>query len=296
MRTTEDSAGGARERLRVACVQLRGGREVAANIEAVTALVREAAAGGAELIVTPEQTALIELEPARIFANTYPEEDDPTLAALTALAAELGRWLVIGSIGIRVGKRKLANRSFVVDPAGTVVARYDKIHLFDVDLAGGESYRESNTVRPGDRAVMADLPWGRIGLSVCYDLRFAALYRTLAKAGARLLTVPAAFTRITGEAHWHTLVRARAIETGSFVLAPAHGGRHENGRETYGHSLIVSPWGEILAEAGIEPGVIAAEIDPAEADRVRRRIPSLHHDRPFSVVQAGGAGAVRAAS
>ena len=186
---------------------------------------------------------------------------------------------------IKVSPDKAANRSFLIDPHGEIVARYDKIHMFDVDLADGESYRESNNFRPGELAVLHDLPWGRLGLTVCYDLRFPALYRALAEAGASFLAIPSAFTRQTGEAHWHVLNRARAIENGSFVLAAAQGGKHENGRETFGHSLVVDPWGRIIAEGGTEPGVVMAEIDPAEVAAARARIPSLQHGRRFEVIE-----------
>ena len=269
-----------------ACVQLRASRDVACNIEAALGHVRTAAGNGADLIITPEQTALMELDRKVLFANTFAEEDDPALAALGALAAELGIWLIIGSLAIRVRPDKVANRQFVIDPNGRVVARYDKIHMFDVDLPGGESYRESRNNLAGSIAITTDLPWGRAGLSICYDVRFPGLYRDLARAGAIFLTIPAAFTRTTGEAHWRVLLRARAIETGSFVFAAAQGGHHENGRDTFGHSMIISPWGEILAEAGIEPGVIMAGIDPAQAADARRRIPSLGHDRSFTLRHA----------
>jgi predicted amidohydrolase len=190
-------------------------------------------------------------------------------------------WLLIGSLAIKVSDTKTANRSFLIDPKGRIAARYNKIHLFDVDLPSGETYRESNTVAGGGRAVLADLPWGKIGLTICYDLRFPQLYRALAQKGAFLLTVPSAFTETTGKAHWHVLLRARAIENGAFVIAPAQGGIHANGRATYGHSLIVAPWGEILAEAGTEPGIIVADIDPARVADARGRVPNLRHDRPF---------------
>jgi predicted amidohydrolase len=182
-----------------------------------------------------------------------------------------------------VSPEKAANRGFVIDPRGDIVARYDKIHMFDVDLANGESYRESNNYRPGELGVVTDLPWGRLGVTICYDLRFPALYRALAEAGATMLAIPSAFTKQTGEAHWHVLMRARAIENGSFVLAAAQGGQHENGRATFGHSLIVDPWGRILAEGGTEPGIIIAEIDPAEVATARSRIPSLQHGRRFEL-------------
>ena len=197
------------------------------------------------------------------------------------MAAELGIWLLIGSVAIKVSDTKTANRSVLFDPKGGIAARYDKIHMFDVDLPSGEKYRESNTVAGGDRAVTADLPWGRVGLTICYDMRFPHLYRSLAQSGAFLLTVPSAFTETTGKAHWHVLLRARAIENGAFVVAPAQGGTHANGRETYGHSLIVAPWGEVLAEAGTDPCVIVADIDPVLSAEARARVPNLRHDRPF---------------
>jgi predicted amidohydrolase len=218
-----------------------------------------------------------------LFANIVEEERDPALTAFRELARELKVYFHAGSLAVRASPDKAANRSLLIDPAGEIVARYDKVHLFDVELADGESYRESNTYRPGEVAVLADLPWGRLGLTVCYDLRFPSLYRALAEAGAQFLAIPSAFTKQTGEAHWHVLMRARAIETGSFVLAAAQSGHHENGRDTFGHSLVVDPWGKVLADGGTEPGVIMAEIDPALAVDARARIPSLQHGRRFEV-------------
>jgi predicted amidohydrolase len=266
---------------RAACVQLRSSDDVAENIRAASALIREAKAQAADFIATPENTTLMAPDGGAKLERSFPEQADPALPVFRALAAELGVWLLIGSLAIKVSDAKTANRSFLIDPKGAVAARYDKIHLFDVDLPSGEVYRESNTVAGGNRAVTADLPWCKIGLSVCYDLRFPQLYRTLAQTGAVLLTVPSAFTETTGKAHWHALLRARAIENGAFVLAPAQGGTHAGGRKTYGHSLIVAPWGEVLAEAGTDPCVIVADIDPARAADARARIPNLKHDRPF---------------
>ena len=266
---------------RAACVQLRSSNDVAENIRAASVLIREAKARGADFIATPENTTLMAPDGGSKLERSFSEQTDPALPAFRALAAELGAWLLIGSLAIKVSDAKTANRSFLIDSKGAIAARYDKIHLFDVDLPSGEKYRESNTVAGGGRAVTADLPWGKIGLSVCYDLRFPQLYRTLAQAGALLLTVPSAFTETTGKAHWHVLLRARAIENGAFVLAPAQGGTHAGGRKTYGHSLIVAPWGEVLAEAGTDPGVIVADIDLARAADARARIPNLKHDRPF---------------
>ena len=269
-------------RFRAACVQFCAGRDVERNVAAVSRLVREAAGEGAALVLTPEMTGLIEMNGETLLANTRAQDEDVALAAFRALAAELGIWLSVGSLAIRLGGDKLANRSFLVNPDGGIAAVADKVHMFDVMLADGESYRESKRYEPGTRAVCAELPWGRIGLTVCYDLRFPALYRSLSQAGAIFLTVPSAFTVQTGKAHWEVLLRARAIETGSYVFAAAQEGAHEAGRTTYGHSLMVDPWGEVLADGGLGEGVIIADIDPARAHAARRRIPSLEHDRVFA--------------
>jgi deaminated glutathione amidase len=261
---------------------MRSGRDPLANRDAAVALVREAASGGAHYVQTPEMTSLVERSREALFQKIGPEERDPTLAGLREVARETGVFVHAGSLAIKVGD-KVANRAFVIDPQGEIVASYDKVHLFDVDLPNGESWRESRTYTGGDRAVLAETPWGYLGVTICYDVRFPALYRSLAEAGASFLTAPACFTRQTGEAHWHVLHRARAIETGAFMISAAQGGRHEDGRETYGHSLIVDPWGRILAEAGSEPGVILAEIDPAKVADARQRIPALKHARPFRV-------------
>jgi predicted amidohydrolase len=266
---------------RAACIQLRSGEDVGENVRAASALIREAAAGGARFIATPENTTLMAADAGAKLSSSYPEPDDPALPVFAALAAELGVHLLIGSVAIKVSQAKTANRSILFAPDGQVAARYDKIHLFDVTLDGGEAYAESNTVAGGDRAVLAQTPWGKIGLTVCYDLRFPRLYRTLALGGAFAFTVPSAFTVPTGEAHWHVLLRARAIENGAFVIAPAQDGTHANGRRTYGHSLIVGPWGEVLAEAGTEPGVIYADIDPAASAAARAKLPNLRHGRDF---------------
>ncbi|MGH6866445.1 MAG: carbon-nitrogen hydrolase family protein [Methyloceanibacter sp.] len=268
---------------RAALVQLRAGQDIAPNLDRAEALIRKAAAGAATYIQTPENTALMELEAERVLALVQAEAESVPLTRLKALAAELGIWLHVGSLGIKLDQARVANRSFLIDPAGQIAARYDKLHMFDVDLAGGESYRESQYYGPGSKAVVVDLPFGRLGMSICYDLRFPALYRSLATAGANLIGIPSAFTKQTGEAHWHVLVRARAIETGAFVLAATQGGLHENGRRTYGHSLVVSPWGEILAEAGQDPGVVFADIDLAASAEARARIPALKHGREFEI-------------
>ena len=266
-------------------VQLSVGDDPAANLPVTRALIADAAGQGARLILTPECTNLISADRdwrGKVLCN---EAEDPTLKALRAQAAELGIWLLIGSLALKAddpAEPRLINRSFLIAPDGTIAARYDKIHMFDVTISETEAYAESKAYRPGARAVLAQGP-AAIGMSVCYDLRFPQLYRALAQAGAQILTVPAAFNDTTGAAHWHVLLRARAIETGSFVFAAAQGGRHENGRETFGHSLIVAPWGEVIAEAGTEPGIIMAEIVPAKVDEARSRVPSLLHDKPFDL-------------
>jgi predicted amidohydrolase len=274
-------------RFRAALVQLRSGRAVEPNLDMAEALIRRAAQGGAVYVQTPENTALMELGTERVIQAAQVEGESVALQRLRALAAELGIYLHVGSLAIKLDGARVANRSYLIDPKGGIAARYDKLHMFDVDLAGGESHRESAHCRPGAKAVLADLPFGRLGLSICYDLRFPQLYRALATAGAEFIAVPAAFTRQTGEAHWHVLLRARAIETGAFVLAATQSGLHESGRTTFGHSLIVSPWGEILAEAGEEPGVIFADIDLAASAEARARIPALKHGRDFEVEVAG---------
>ncbi|MDO9429016.1 MAG: carbon-nitrogen hydrolase family protein [Methylobacterium sp.] len=270
-----------------ACVQMRSGRDPLANRDAAVALVREAADAGADYVQTPEMTSLVEREKARLFANVTVPDEDPTLAALREVARERGIVVQIGSLAVRNGD-KIANRAFLIDAAGAVTASYDKVHLYDVDLPNGERWRESATYTGGACAVVADTPWAPIGVTICYDIRFPALFRALAEAGATVITAPACFTRQTGEAHWHVLHRARAIETGSFMISAAQGGQHEDGRETYGHSLIVDPWGKVLADAGgNEPGIILAEIDLARVTEARARIPALLHARPFTVERIG---------
>jgi len=268
-----------------ALVQMRTGLLPEPSLEQGVKLVREAARQGANYVQTPEVSNMMQLNRKALFEHLATEEDDVSLKAYRALARELKIYLHIGSLALRFSPEKAVNRSFLIGPDGSVRASYDKIHMFDIDLPGGESYRESANYQPGETAVVCDLPWGRIGLTICYDLRFPALYRALAEAGASFLTVPSAFTRKTGEAHWHVLLRARAIETGCFVLAAAQAGLHENKRETYGHSLIIAPWGEILAEGGVEPGVVVAEIDPSRVEAARKSVPSLQHGRRFSVAE-----------
>jgi predicted amidohydrolase len=270
---------------KAAMIQMRSGLQAGANIDAVVRYISDAKSAGAEYVLTPEMTNILAANREQLFAVAADEEADASLATLRELARTLGIHVHIGSLAIRISPDRAANRSFLIDSRGDILARYDKIHMFDVDLAGGESYRESRNYRPGELAVLADLPWGRLGLTVCYDLRFPALYRALAEAGATMLAIPSAFTKQTGEAHWHVLIRSRAIENGCFVFAAAQGGRHENGRDTFGHSLIVDPWGRILAEGDNKPGVVLAEIDPAEVANARARIPSLQHGRRFEIVE-----------
>jgi deaminated glutathione amidase len=266
-----------------ACIQLTAGRDISPNIAAASDLVRRARDRGAQLIMTPEVSDMIEPRRALRAEKARPEADHAMLVAFRELARETGAWLLLGSITVREGgDERLRNRSVLIAPDGAVVQRYDKIHMFDVSLEGGESYRESAAFRPGEAAAVAALPWGVLGMTVCYDLRFPHLYRALARAGAQFLSIPSAFTVPTGRAHWHVLLRARAIENFCFVFAPAQCGEHAEGRRTYGHSLIVAPWGEILAEAEEGPGMIIAEIDPAKATEARNAVPSLTHDRPFA--------------
>jgi len=247
-------------------------------------LIRDAKAMGADYVLTPEVSNMMQENRKALFAHLAAEEDDRSLAAYRDLARELNIHLHIGSLALRATPERAVNRSFLIGPDGAILASYDKIHMFDIELEDGESYRESANYQPGETAVISDLPWGRIGLTICYDVRFPALYRALAEAGASFITVPSAFTRKTGEAHWHTLLRARAIENGCFIFAAAQGGLHQNKRETYGHSLIVDPWGEIIAEAaGNEPAVVLAKIDPARVPAVRKAIPSLQHGRRFTL-------------
>jgi predicted amidohydrolase len=271
--------------VKFACVQMTAGPEVGPNLDAAATLIRKAAAEGAQLIATPENTSIIEPDRALALAKSFTQDEHPGLPYFSALAKELGVWLLIGSMPIRVEAERLANRSFLFDDQGRLAAQYDKIHLFDVDLPNGEVYRESERIRAGAQAVLAPTPFGPLGMTVCYDLRFPHLYRDLAKAGAAIIAIPAAFTVPTGEAHWHVLLRARAIESGAFVLAPAQCGIHAGGRRTYGHSLIVAPWGEILAEAGAAPGTISAEVDLSKVAAARSMVPSLRHDRDYAKPQ-----------
>jgi predicted amidohydrolase len=280
---------------RAGLVQMTSGPAFDANLEAADRLIRQAVEAGAEFVATPENTPILQPDHAALRAVVPSEDSHPAVRAFSDLARELGVWLLLGSTAVRVddgdgpdADGRLANRSLLFDDRGRIAARYDKIHMFDVDVPDGQTYRESNAFRPGGQAVVADTPWARLGLTVCYDVRFPALYRALAHAGASVLTVPAAFTQVTGRAHWHTLLRARAIETGSYVLAPAQVGEHAQGRRTYGHTLAVAPWGEVIADAGdAGPCVVTVDVDPAAADQARGWIPSLQHDRGFEVVTDG---------
>ncbi|PZQ97734.1 MAG: amidohydrolase [Cereibacter sphaeroides] len=273
--------------MRAGLVQLCVTDDPAVNLSMTVAQVRAAAAGGANFVLTPECTNALSSNRTHQQAVFHREEDDPTLASLRDEAARAGIWLLIGSLGLKTNDPdgRFANRSFLIGPGGEIIARYDKIHMFDVNVSETEIYRESAGYRPGGKAVLADTPLGKIGMTVCYDIRFPALYRHLAQAGAQILTVPAAFNHITGAAHWEVLLRARAIENGCYVLAPAQTGFHAEtvgkGRRTHGHSIVVAPWGEVLSDAGTEPGVSFAEIDLSEVTRARARVPSLGHDRPF---------------
>ena len=270
---------------KAAMIQMRAGLSPAANLDDAVRMISEAKSAGADYAQTPEMTNLLAANREQLFATIVEEEKDPSLAAYRELARKLGIFIHVGSLAIKVSPDKAANRSFLITPQGDIAARYDKIHMFDVDLGNGESYRESRNYHPGEQAVISSLPWGVLGLTVCYDLRFPALYRALAEAGATMLAIPSAFTKPTGEAHWHVLMRARAIENGSFVLAAAQAGKHESGRETYGHSIIVDPWGRVLAEGGTEPGIVMAEIDPAQVTKARSKVPSLQHGRRFEIAE-----------
>jgi deaminated glutathione amidase len=266
---------------RLACIQTSSTDDMAANLATATRLVYQAADDNADFIALPEVFALIQPDRSKLVAEAVAEQDHPALAACRELAMETGAWLLAGSFSVRADDHRVANRSLLLDPEGDIRGRYDKIHMFDVNLGEGETYRESDTYRPGAETCLASTPWGILGMTICYDLRFPQLYRSLAQAGADFLSVPSAFTRPTGRAHWSVLLRARAIETGCYVFAPAQCGEHGGGRKTYGHSLIVDPWGEIIAEAGEETGVTIADIDPEKVAEARAAIPSLLQDRPY---------------
>jgi predicted amidohydrolase len=268
-----------------ALIQTCSSRDVDRNIAEIGAMIRKAATAGAQYIQTPEVTAVIETDRKRMPEVIQPEEGNRAIEAFGALARDLGVWLHIGSMAVATDGPRYANRAFLFSPDGRIAARYDKIHMFDVEIGDGQTYQESKRYAPGEKAVLLDLPWARLGLTICYDMRFPALYRALAKAGAEVIAVPSSFTVPTGKAHWHALLRARAIESQCFILAAAQAGHHECGRDTYGHSIAISPWGEILSEAdGETTGFITAKIDLEAVKEARRRVPSLQNGRPFEVV------------
>ena len=272
---------------RAGLIQTSAGADMTSTIERAASQCREAADQNADIMVLPEFFSCYHIDETGIHTGVHPEDTHPALEKFTALAAELNRWIVLGSIAVPAPDGRAYNRQYVLDNTGAIRATYEKIHLFDVDLSGKETYRESATLAPGERAVITETPWGNLGLSICYDVRFPHLYRDLAKAGASFLTTPAAFTHKTGQVHWHVLQRARAIETGCFVFATCQSGTHGKAR-TYGHSIIVNPWGEILAEgAEDEEDIVIAEIDPSEVAKARARIPALTHDRPYSLEGVG---------
>ncbi|WP_341705276.1 carbon-nitrogen hydrolase family protein [Ferrovibrio sp.] len=277
-------------RVRIALVQPNVWDDMAVNIAQISALVRKAKAEGAAFIATPENSGFMGLNAAANVAAGRPEESHPALAAFRSLAKELEVWLLVGSLAVRPeGANRNFNRSYLLAPDGGIAARYDKIHLFDVDLPSGETYRESNSIAPGAEGVLAPLPFASLGMSVCYDLRFPGLYRGLAQAGAEIISIPAAFTRTTGKAHWHVLLRARAIETGAFVIAPAMWGDHPGNRQTYGHSLVVDPWGRVLADAGDGVGFVTAEIDLDEVAKARAQIPAWNSNPAYTLPPAARA-------
>ncbi|MEI7598938.1 MAG: carbon-nitrogen hydrolase family protein [Aestuariivirga sp.] len=265
-----------------ACVQSTATPDVHADIRVLTDFIREAAARGARFIATPEYCAGLDTKGGKMFPVAFTESEHPVLPAMQGLAKDLKVWLLIGSIGVRAPDGKIFNRSFMLSPSGAIAARYDKIHLFDIDLGEGRVYHESATIEAGKAAVIAPCAEGMIGLSICYDIRFPHLYRAYAQEGAEMIAAPAAFTKVTGEAHWLVLQRARAIENGAYVISPGQCGTLAGGAECYGHSLIVDPWGRVLVDGGTEPGIVTAEIDLSHVAETRRRIPSLQHDKPYA--------------
>ncbi|HET9403825.1 MAG TPA: carbon-nitrogen hydrolase family protein [Burkholderiales bacterium] len=268
--------------LRIACLQTNSGNDLTANLETLTAMAREAAAGGAKFVFSGEYALMMDGSGRSMRDNAQNSSGEPALTALAGLSREIGVWHLVGSLTLMSDDGRMFNRSLLISPEGVVVASYDKIHMFDATLPSGTVIRESSAYRPGERAVIAETPWGKLGMTVCYDLRFPQLYRALAQRGATMLAIPASFQRETGKAHWHVLLRARAIENAAFVIAPALCGDHPGKRMTYGHSLVIDPWGEVLADGGEAPGVVYAELDPAQVEKVRSMLPSLTHDRPFA--------------
>lgn len=269
---------------RIALLQMTAGIDRDANAAVLVKAIEQAAAGGAAMLFTPEMSGLIDRDRERAAASIATEDADPVLRSVSEAAARVGIWVHLGSLAVRRADGRLANRGYVIDAAGAVRARYDKLHLFDVTLPTGESWRESASYAPGDSATVVATPAGRLGLTICYDLRFPDLFRALSDGGATMLAVPAAFTVPTGEAHWHVLLRARAIEAGAFVVAAAQAGRHADGRITYGHSLVVDPWGKVLLDMGDAAGLGFVDIDPAQVDAVRARIPAIEHRRAIPPV------------
>lgn len=267
---------------KLACLQMNSGSDVAANLSTLKQMITTAAGEGAQLVMAPEYALLMDGSGRVMREGSLPADGGDVLRELQALAARLKLWLLPGSLTLRSDDERIVNRSLLIDDGGHIVASYDKIHMFDVTLPDGKVIRESSAYRPGERAVIAQMPWGKLGMSICYDLRFPQLYRALAQGGAEFLSIPSSFQRQTGKAHWHTLLRARAIENAAYVFAPAMCGEHGGNRQTYGHALIVDPWGEVLADAGEEPGVIYAEIDAARVTKIRGMMPSLQHDRPYT--------------
>jgi predicted amidohydrolase len=269
--------------VKTAIIQVNANNEMADNIQTACDMIHKAHKQGAELICTPENVAMMEFGGENVIAKSFPQDEHPALKAFKECAIETGAWILIGSIAIKLDNGKVANRSFLLNAQGEIVGQYDKIHLFDVDLAGGESYRESNTFDGGNSAMLASTPWGPLGMTICYDVRFPQLFRDYAQAGANILTVPAAFTKQTGKAHWKVLLQARAIETGCYVIAPGQCGTHKGGRETYGHSLIIDPWGDVLAEGVDEPCILIADVDLDKVAETRGKIPSLQHGKEYSL-------------
>ncbi len=267
---------------RAACLQMNSGSDLAANLDQLKRMAAGAAGNGAQFVLSPEYCLMMDGSGRVMREGALPADGGAVLADLQQLAADLNIWLLAGSLTLKTGDERIVNRSFLIQADGAIAATYDKIHMFDVTLPDGKVIRESSAYRPGDQAVIAAMPWGKLGMTICYDVRFPHLYRALAQQGAEFLSVPSSFQRQTGKAHWHTLLKSRAIENAAYVLAPAMCGEHPGNRQTYGHALIVDPWGEVLADAGEEPGIIYADIDPARVAKIRGMMPSLQHDRPYS--------------
>jgi deaminated glutathione amidase len=268
--------------LRIACLQTNSGNDFDANLATLSAMTREAAAGGAKFVLSAEYALMMDGSGRTMREKALAPDGEPALSALTALSRELGIWQLAGSLTLKSDDARMFNRSLLISAEGKAIAAYDKIHMFDATLPSGTVIKESSAYRPGERAVVAETPWGPLGMTVCYDLRFPQLYRALAQRGAAMLAIPSSFQRETGKAHWHVLLRARAIENAAFVIAPALCGDHPGKRMTYGHSLVVDPWGEVLADGGEAPGIVYADLDLAQVEKVRCMLPSLAHDRPFA--------------